>query len=230
MISRKIFLALFGILIFTNSGSTDPFSYNPPGRLEAPGASGFVDDFIFLPNIRFPLEAAPAFANSQVYRRGGSIPGSQCHALNYSYPWFDNFCEPRDRRRKAALCRGGIGHQGQDIRAATCHKSRHWAVAAENGKVFSIGSYSVYIQGESGNIYGYLHLDMDNLRVRKRDYVKRGQRIGQVSNSFGGEPTTIHLHFEVKGNLRYNGRTLSTFIPPYTSLTRAYKRLLDGQE
>ncbi len=37
---------------------------------------------------------------------------------NYSYPWQDNFCETRDFQ--AGQCPGGFGHQGQDIRPATC--------------------------------------------------------------------------------------------------------------
>ena len=48
---------------------------------------------------------------------------------NYSYPWQDNFCEARDF--EVGQCANGYGHQGQDIRPATCKKNIHWVVAAE---------------------------------------------------------------------------------------------------
>ena len=42
--------------------------------------------------MRFPIEVAPAYPNSQVYRPGGLYGGggSQCDASNYDYPWQDN--------------------------------------------------------------------------------------------------------------------------------------------
>lgn len=39
----------------------------------------------------------------------------------------------------------GEGHQGQDIRAATCEKGVHWVVAATDGTITNVGSYSVYL-------------------------------------------------------------------------------------
>ena len=61
------------------------FQYNPPGRLQA-GNEGRVDARDYAPGMRFPLERAPAYANSQVYMPGGSRGGGggQCDARNYS--------------------------------------------------------------------------------------------------------------------------------------------------
>src|SRR5216110_1653729 len=96
------------------------------------------------------------------------------------------------------LCPSGYGHQGQDIRPATCEKKKHWAVAAASGRITRIGSYSVTLHGDDGSLYRYLHLDPGTLAVKMNDTVKRGQRIGLVSNYFGGTSTTIHLHFDIE--------------------------------
>ena len=195
-----------------------PSAYYPaPPPLQAPGG------------MRFPFESAPAFPNSQVYMHGGgSGPGgSQCDPKNYSYPWRDNFCEKRSWDTPA--CPGGKGHQGQDMRPATCKKGIHWAVAAEAGQITNIGTYTVTLTADSGIRYRYLHMKMDQLAVNVGDTVTRGQRLGLVSNDFGGSPTTIHLHFEIKAAIAMpNGTTQIHFAPPYTSLVDSYKRLLAG--
>ena len=108
----------------------DDFSYNPPGSLVPGSGEGRVDEKVYAPAMRFPIEEGPAFANSQVWGIGGSEGpgGSQCSEGNFSYPWSDNYCETRSW--DMPLCPSGIGHQGQDIRAATCDKNVHWASSA----------------------------------------------------------------------------------------------------
>ena len=102
----------------------------------------------------------------------------------------------------------------------------HWTVAAEDGVIAQKGTFSVTLQGKSGTIYRYLHLRMDNLAVRQLDTVTKGQRIGQVSDTFKlGVPTTRHLHFEIIDAFRVGDKTISTFVPPYSSLVAAYKKL-----
>jgi len=213
----------------TLAQSTQEFASMPAGELEA-GGSGQKSPVLFLPGIRFPLEKAPAYLNSQKYRPGGDKvpPGSQCDNRNYSYPWYDNFCEVRGW--KTPLCPTSTGHQGQDIRPASCSKNTHWVVAAEDGIIASIGTFSITLLGESGTIYRYLHVTMtpDKLAVRKRDRVSRGDKLSTVSNTYNGTPTTIHLHFEAKATVNVNGKRVSTFVPPYSSLVDAYKRLLAG--
>ena len=149
---------------------TDPngseFTFAAPGDLAAGSGNGFPNGTVYLPGMRFPLEKAPAFPNSQVYGVGGlrQPPGSsggQCASANYSYPWRDNYCERRSW--SMPLCPEGAGHQGQDIRPASCQKSVHWAVAAEEGQITAIGSYSVSLMGVSGTIHRYLHMDMSQL-------------------------------------------------------------------
>jgi len=70
--------------------------------------------------------------------------------------------------------------------------------------------------------------------VKEGDKVAIGQKLGKVSNDFGGTPTTIHLHFELRAGVTgttSDGKAvaLQTFLPPYLSLAEAYQRKLDGK-
>jgi murein DD-endopeptidase MepM/ murein hydrolase activator NlpD len=197
----------------------ESFNYNPPGQLDANSGEGRVDHNVYLADMRFPLAQSPAYANSQVYGVGGLYgpAGSQCDERNYSYPWRDNYCETRTW--DMPLCPSGKGHQGQDIRPRDCTDSIHWAVALEDGTITHIGSYSVYLQGDSSIRHRYLHLNHDQLAVSIGQQVKRGDRIGVVSDNMGSAQTTIHLHFDM-----YSG---GLYIPTYMSLVEAYKELLD---
>ena len=202
------------------------FTFEPPGMLVAGSGRGRVDKVNYAPGIRFPLESSPAFANSQVWSRGGMNggAGSQCDVANYSYPWRDNYCESRSW--PIALCPTGAGHQGQDLRPATCSRDAHWAVAAADGTVTSIGTYSLYLLSTDGNTrFDYLH--MSSIAVARGARVTRGTRLGKISNVFNGAPTTIHLHFNIRQNLP---PPLGwTFVPPYGALVDAYQRLLAGK-
>jgi murein DD-endopeptidase MepM/ murein hydrolase activator NlpD len=204
------------------------------GALTPGSGRGATDPTIWAVGMRFPMESGPAYANSQVYGYGGFAapgPGGQCDARNYSYPWRDNFCETRSWSN--GMCPAGKGHQGQDIRPATCEKKVHWVVAAESGRITSIGSYTVTLLGDSGRIYRYLHMDMPGVHAlfptdASRN-VTRGQHIGKVSADFGGNATTIHLHFEIKAPVATGGGAATVmFVPTYASLTDSYGRLLNG--
>lgn len=199
----------------TNAG----FNYAPPGELVPNSGQGRVDHNVYLAGMRFPLAQSPAYANSQVYGVGGlhGPAGSQCDEKNYSYPWRDNYCETRTW--SMPLCPAGKGHQGQDIRPADCTDSIHWAVAVENGTITHIGSYTVYLQGDSSIRHRYLHLNHDRLAVSVGQQVLKGERIGLVSDNMGSSLTTIHLHFDM-----YSG---GMYIPTYMSLVEAYQDLLD---
>jgi len=204
--------------------------YTPAGKLY-PNKSGkgrVGDNYIYAPNIRFPIESAPAYINSQVYGVGGMYGerGSLCDQRNYQYPWHDNYCESRSWGMP--LCPSGKGHQGVDIRTATCEKKKYYAVAVENGTITYIGKYSVSLRGITGRTYRYLHLDSRTLQVKRGQKIKRGQRIGLVSDNMGNTKTSIHLHFDVKQTIVANGYSQRVFIPIYTSLVDAYKRLLRG--
>lgn len=127
--------------------ATSPdFTYRPSGEIIPDsgyrGQPGH-PDFTVYSQIRFPLEQAPAYANSQsflnwgdCFHRGrtpapsGKGASYRCKAStkklvfdesageNYAYPWQDNFCEARDFG--VGQCANGLGHQGQDIRPSSC--------------------------------------------------------------------------------------------------------------
>jgi murein DD-endopeptidase MepM/ murein hydrolase activator NlpD len=127
------------------------------------------------------------------------------------------------------LCPSSTGHQGNDIRGATCERGKYYAVAVEKGIITSIGSYSVYLRGESGRTYRYLHLASNSLKVKIGQRVERSQRIGLVSDNMGSTSTSIHLHFDVKETLLVGGQAQTLFVPIYTSLVDSYTRLLLGK-
>jgi murein DD-endopeptidase MepM/ murein hydrolase activator NlpD len=208
--------------------------HDPGGALPPGSGNGAVDATLWAAGMRFPMEAGPAYANSQVYGYGGFAapgPGGQCDPRNYAYPWRDNFCETRSWTN--GMCPAGRGHQGQDIRPATCEKKVHWVVAAESGRITSIGSYTVTLLGDSGRIYRYLHMDMAGVNALfptpASRTVERGQHIGRVSADFGGNATTIHLHFEIKAPVAVGDAPAAVaFVPTYSSLVDSYGRLLNG--
>ena len=199
------------------------FTYMPAGDLPSGSGQGLADDTVYAPGMLFPMEEGPAYANSQVYNPGGYLgpPGGQCDAFNYSYPWRDNYCEIR--QWTMPLCPSGTGHQGQDIRAATCEKNVHWIVAGADGTITNVGSYSVYLTAPDGTRYDYLH--MGNVQVSVGQDVQRGDRLGMVSNEFGGTATTIHLHFNIRQFVEGLG---NIYVPPYPSLVASYQSLVDA--
>ncbi len=183
------------------------------------------------PGMCFPL-AEDGYANSQVYNDGG-MHGSgpdQCAPANYSYPWRDIFCETRSGTNP--MCPTGHGHQGQDIRPATCTPdASHAAVAAEAGKIIEIKNYWVTMRATAAPYrrYSYLHMKPSSIRVHVGDMVQAGQVLGMVSTYFGSTPTTRHLHFEIllsatDGSLPPN----TVFVPPYNAMVAAYQRRLAG--
>lgn len=197
------------------------FTYQPSGQLVSGSGRGRSDQRVYAPGMRFPIQNAPAYLNSQVWGvGGGSGPsGSQCDTRNFSYPWWDNYCETRSW--DMPLCPSGQGHQGQDMRASNCMNRTHPVVAVADGQITNIGSYSVYLTGTDGTRYDYLH--MGPVSVTQGQRVTRGTAIGRVSNEFGGSATTIHLHFNIRQNVSGVG---SVYVPPYMSLIRAYEELL----
>lgn len=212
------------VMLLSAGSMAADFSYKPPGTLKAGSGSGRADTRVYVPNMRFPIEKAPAFANSQVWGHGGmnGPSGGQCHTNNYSYPWWDDFCETRSW--SVPLCPSGKGHQGQDIRPSTCEKNKHWAVAAEAGTITSIGTYTVTLKAANGvTTHRYMHMDNASLQVAKGARVEKGARLGRISNNMGSTPTTIHLHYDLQQNVSGIG---TTFVPPYMSLVDSYQRLL----
>ena len=217
------------------------FSYHAPGDLTPGSGQGSLDETVYAPDMVFPIKEARAFPQSMVFQPGGfrytgDLPGDECIPENYEYPWRDNFCERgRPESFKSASCPAGSGvHLGQDIRvgdARTCNAQRqqyrtntqaitnYKVVAAEDGVISNISSYTVSLRA-GPRTYRYLHMNMRALQVSIGDTVSAGQHIGYVSKDFGGTPTTFHLHFVLKINTDEG----SVFVPPYTSLVESYAR------
>ncbi len=226
------------------------FRFDPPGRL-IPGtghdatSTGVTSPTIVAPGMRFPYERGPVFANSQVWGHGGAggsifgpayppAPGgTQGDAENYRYPWKDNFCEQRGWN--APKCPAGKGHQGQDIRPPTCEAEKYWAVTTEAGRIGYVGTVSVELITDTGQVHRYLHLERPLASgIVAGARVAKGQRIGRISNVTGrrsngtlSRATTVHLHFEIWDGNSDGSRNLGVGpLPLYTSLIDSYRRLL----
>ncbi|MDP3740389.1 MAG: M23 family metallopeptidase [Hyphomonadaceae bacterium] len=211
------------------------FYYFRPGNLAPSSGTGALEAAALVPDMAFPIKSAPAIAQTQVYRYGGGVKGGdQCDVRNFTAPWRDNYCEARTTTNKTPWCAKTGVHLGQDIRVGTpdgckaeratkaADRARYEVVAVEDGVISNVGSYSITLRADSGGrIYRYLHLNMAKLKVATNQTVKKGDVIGYVSNDFGGTPTTLHLHFEIKLNTAENGWQ---YAPPYTSLLAAYQR------
>lgn len=215
------------------------FTYYGPGKIFPGsgfrGASGRADYTVYAP-IRFPLEEAPAYANSQIYR---ARPGKGRDTSDYAYPWRDNFCE----RRGFAVgqCPGGIGHQGQDLRPAPCRQPlgndrcdpAHNLVAVRSGAIMrSPKQEAVYIVVNNANEhirFRYLHMEprkMDEENLLSWRDVREGEVIGQVSTYSKKENgTTYHLHFDIQVPTKYGW----VFVNPYMTLVVAYEQLVGGR-
>ena len=215
---KRVVVAL-ACLLPASAMAEEPF-YAPVGELVPGSGAGTADGTVYAPGMRFPIENAPAYPNSQVWGHGGSDGpgGSQCDVENYSYPWHDNFCETRSW--DMPLCPSGVGHQGQDIRPGTCDDLTHPYVSVSDGTVTSIGSYSVYVTAADGTRFDYLHGGA--IMVSEGDALATGDRIGLVSTEFGGTPTTIHMHFNIQQDVAGVG---VVFVSPYMSLVAAYEEL-----
>src|SRR5437868_3167599 len=132
---------------------------------------------------------------------------------------------------------GGV-HQGNDLIAA----KKSPAVAAEPGTVkYWTTSRSagcmLYLYGESGTIYYYIHLNNDltmgndnrgkcvngvAYAVRNGARVAPGQQIAYVGDSGDADGLHAHLHFEVHPG---GGKAVS----PYPYLQKAYRLLFAGK-
>ncbi|MSP93449.1 MAG: hypothetical protein EXR79_16935 [Myxococcales bacterium] len=203
-------------------GVAQAFTFQPAGVLKPGSGKGLQTTKVYAPTMRYPTEKSPSYPNSQVWGVGGSQgpKGGQCDAKNFAYPWWDNYCETRTW--SMPLCPSGKGHQGQDIRGATCVNKTHWLVAAEAGTITGIGTYSVYLKA-GGTTFRYLHMDPGTLAVQVGQKVSKGQKLGLMSNAFGGTPTTVHLHFDIE---QFVSGTGTVFVSPYNSLVESYEKLI----
>jgi hypothetical protein len=233
-------------------------NYRAPGDLLPNSGDGVPTQDVEIAGMRFPIEDAKAYANSQVYAHGGGegpkpLTWDQKLPPNFQYPWRDNFCEKRAKLTQTEeLCPQKKGvHQGQDIRAASSKRNKHWAVAAVTGKISKNNpkgdSATLDVKSADQNHFlRYLHLFDDipgtetlppPIQLPTRAWlgkqVQRGDRVGLVSaimryTDKNGKRvkygTTTHLHFEIweAGPDGYHR------LPPYRTLVDAHARLLAG--
>src|SRR6478609_10319136 len=143
------------------------------------------------------------FAGSAAASATGKGPDHIVFPVVGKVQYIDDFGAPR----------GGSPHQGNDLMAA----KKSPAVAAEAGKVkywttSSSAGCMLYLYGESGTTYLYIHLNNDvtmkndnrgkcvrgtAYTVKNGAKVAAGQQIGYVGDSGDANGGASHLHFEV---------------------------------
>ena len=245
------------------------FSYFSPGYLipntgwhKLPGRA----DYHVYADMRFPIAKAPAFVKSQsfmpwgnCYRTGhsGRLGKKNAHYAcklngiplvffegapkNFSYPWRDNFCELRDFQ--VGQCPGGYGHQGEDIKPATCLLENEGAdrcepyqdtiAAVRDGLIWrNRGNLAAYILVNTPNDFvrfRYLHMNpkyMDADGLLSGREVSQGEIIGKVATWGDFENgTSYHLHF----NMQVFTKDGWVWVSPYMTLVHAYEKLIGGR-
>jgi murein DD-endopeptidase MepM/ murein hydrolase activator NlpD len=219
------------IVILCGFVNANAFEYREPGStFPKSSGEGRKDRRIYAPHIVFPIRLPArrdAYLNSQVWGVGGfrGPPGRESDPRNFRFPWADNYCEKRGW--KMPLCPSGAGHQGVDIRGPTSDDNRWEVVAVEAGQVIHVSNFtSILLKGNSGTRYRYLHVHPRSIRVRVGQTVRAGQVIARISNYLGRRPqTTTHLHIDMEQTVSFNGTIRRVFVPPYSSLVEAYRKL-----
>jgi hypothetical protein len=244
------------------------FTYFAPGDLipgtGVHGQSGRAD-FTVYAKIRFPMAQPPAYAVSQSFMNWGNCdltgrvglggrgdnqtyrckvndkPLVNDESKNLAYPWRDNFCE--HRTYEVGQCPAGAGHQGQDIRPATCLERDPAAgrcepyqddvVAVSDGVLMrSPGDLALYLlinkPGEHIRVR-YLHMNpqmLDAAGMVSGRKVVEGEVLGSVGNYERTERgTSYHLHFDAQVPTRAGW----IFFNPYMTLVAAYERLIGAR-
>lgn len=235
---------------------SDAFSYHPVGKL-VPGSgmrarTGNSDPTVYA-RIRFPAAAAPAYVNTQAFRKRSGLVIAWAPALaadeanpdgrqeaKQQYVWRDNFCERRDF--EVGQCPSGRGHQGQDILGVTClpgprkrdcAANRDEVVAARSGMILREpwnDSFFVVTNAAGERLrFRHLHmhprkLDEDGIVGGRR--VAEGETLGTIGN-YNRRPgmTTTHLHFEIQVPTR-DGYVR---VNPYMTLVASYEQLIGAR-
>jgi hypothetical protein len=254
------------------SARSASFSYHPPGHLiDGTGYrkhSGQADYTVYA-RIRFPMAEAPAFIKSQSFlnwgdcflkgrvprpKRKGDVYRCKVNNKqlvfdesaqeNFSYPWRDNFCEMRDT--EVGQCPGGYGHQGQDIRPASCvlrngqadrcEPYHHDLVAVRDGVVLREPEHQTFflvVNTASERIrFRYMHMNPARLTdagILSGRRVQQGEIIGQVGTYNKHERgTSYHLHFDMQVMTKDGW----VWVNPYMTLVASYEWLIGarGQE
>jgi hypothetical protein len=239
---------------------SEAFRYHPAGKL-VPGTgmrapAGNSDPTVYA-RIRFPSAAAPAYVNTQKFRRRGGLVIAWAPAANEDeserdaspqarqpeasqYVWRDNFCERRDFA--VGQCPSGRGHQGQDILGVTCEPgprkrdcraNRDAVVAAREGMILR----------ESWNDSFFLSVNAQGERLRFRHLHMHPRRLDE-DGIFSGRMVTEGQQLGTIGN--YNRRPGMTTthlhfelqvptrdgyvrVNPYMTLVASYEHLIGAR-
>jgi hypothetical protein len=253
----------------TRPQAKSDFTYYSPGFLipntgwhKMPGRA----DYHVYARMRSPIANAPSYVKSQsfmpwgdCYRTGRSgrighkgaeyscrvngIPlvFDESAAVNFTYPWRDNFCEQRDFL--VGQCPGGYGHQGEDIRPGSCTiyneggdrclPYQHTVAAVRDGRLWRTrGNLAVYIVTNTKNDFvrfRYLHMNpkfMDEDGLLSGREVSEGEIIGKVATWGDFEKgTSYHIHF----NIQVFTKVGWVWVNPYMTLVLAYERQIGGR-
>jgi hypothetical protein len=253
----------------TQPTAASDFTYYSPGNLipntgwrKMPGRV----DYTVYADMRYPFAHAPSYVKSQsfmpwgdCYRSGhtgklgrkdgqysckvNGIPltFNESAAVNFTYPWRDNFCELRDFL--VGQCPGGHGHQGQDMRPGNCVLNnegadrclpyQHSIAAVRDGLIWrtpgNLGAYLVVNTKNDFVRFRYLHMNpkfMDEDGLITGRQVSQGEIIGKVATWGDFENgTSYHLHF----NMQVITKLGWVWVNPYMSLVLAYEKLIGGR-
>jgi hypothetical protein len=174
------------------------------------------------------LAATIGVAAGSAVAFAGTVPEHIVFPVVGKAAYIDDFGTPR----------AGGPHQGNDIMA----EKKSPAVAAEAGKVkywttSSSAGCMLYLYGESGTTYRYIHLNNDltmkndnrgkcvkgtAYTVKDGAKVAAGQQIAYVGDSGDANGGNSHLHFEVHPG---GGKAVS----PYPYLQKAYRLLFSAK-
>lgn len=249
--------------------ASSDFTYYSPGFLipntgwhKMPGLA----DYHVYARMRPPIADAPSYVKSQsfmpwgdCYRTGRNGPMGkkgarysckvndlplvfdESAAVNFTYPWRDNFCEQRDFL--VGQCPGGVGHQGQDIRpgsctlfnkdADRCMPYQHNVAAVRDGLVWrtagNLAAYVVVNTKDDFVRFRYLHMNpnfMDQDGLLSGREVNEGEIIGKVATWGDFEKgTSYHIHF----NMQVFTKVGWVWVNPYMSLVLAYEWQIGGK-
>jgi murein DD-endopeptidase MepM/ murein hydrolase activator NlpD len=236
---------------------SEAFRYQPVGKL-VPGSgmrapAGNADPSVYA-RIRFPAAVAPAYVNTQAFRRRSGLviawaPASPAAdeanpearpAETRQYVWRDNFCERRDFA--VGQCPSGRGHQGQDILGVTCEPgprkrdcpaNHDEVVAARDGMILRESwndSFFLVTNAPGERLrFRYLHMHprhLDERGVIGGRRVKEGDALGTIGN-FNRRPamTSTHLHFEMQVPTRDGWVRVN----PYMTLVASYEHLIGAR-
>ncbi len=240
---------------------SDAFRYQPVGKLVAGSGmrapAGNRDRTVYA-RIRFPAAAAPAYVNTQAFRRRGghviawapaaAAPEESDHDARHDsakqdpvkYVWRDNFCERRDFG--VGQCPSGRGHQGQDILGVTCEPGPRKRDCAAN-KDAVVAAREGMILRETWNDSFFLVTNAQGERLRFR-YLHMHPRKLDGENVFSGRVVKEGDPLGTIGN--YNRRPgLTTThlhfelqvptrdgyvrVNPYMTLIASYEHLIDAR-